>query len=174
MPELELEIKEGDTTGKRIGILAALIAVVLAAVTIFSHRAHTQAVILKTEVNDQWSFYQSKRLRGHTLDLGIDMLTALSPDSPKTKAIVERYEKEKRRYTEESNQIKSDAETKQKEVELTEHQALRFDIGEGLLELGMVLCSLYFIARRTILPVVGASAAVVGTVVAISGLLLVH
>jgi hypothetical protein len=176
--ELELEIKHHDIEdkgmAKRVGLLAASIAVVLAVVTILSHRAHTQAVITKTEVNDQWSYFQSKKLRGHTLDLGIDLIQSLGAESAKAKEVEKRYEKERDRYGEEAKEAKSEAERKQKEVELAEHQALRFDIGEGLLELGMVLCSLYFIAHRNIFPAVGVTSAVVGSAIALTGLFLSH
>ena len=64
MPEVELapEGRDSDPAGKRVGIQAAILAVFLAVVTIASHRAHTTAVIVRTEANDQWSFYQSKRM----------------------------------------------------------------------------------------------------------------
>ena len=53
-----------------------------------------------------------------------------------------------------------------------EDQALRFDFGEGLLEIGLVLTSLYFIARSKLFPVVGVISALIGIGMAISGYLL--
>ena len=60
MAELEIhhEGHEEDGFGKGVGVLAAVIAIFLAGVTISSHRAHTAAVVEKTEANDQWSFFQ--------------------------------------------------------------------------------------------------------------------
>jgi hypothetical protein len=55
---------------------------------------------------------------------------------------------------------------------LAEHQALRFDLGEGLLELGLVLSSLYFLAKKRVFPLFGLSAAVVGAAIGISGFLI--
>jgi hypothetical protein len=46
---------------------------------------------------------------------------------------------------------------------------LRFDFGEGLLEIGLVLTSLYFIARSKLFPAVGVISAVLGLASAISG-----
>ena len=34
--------------------------------TISSHRAHTEAVLIKASTNDRWSFYQSKRIKLHS------------------------------------------------------------------------------------------------------------
>ena len=49
---------------------------------------------------------------------------------------------------------------------------LRFDIGEGLLELGLVLCSLYFLARKTFFPALGLLASIAGTALGIWGWML--
>jgi len=46
---------------------------------------------------------------------------------------------------------------------------LRYDIGEGLLEIGLVLTSLYFISRSKLFPVIGMVAAIAGTVIAALG-----
>jgi len=71
----EVEIHTGhdhaaDEFGRRVGVAVGLIGIVLAVVTIGSHRAHTAAVITRTEANDQWSFYQAKKLREHLVDVG--------------------------------------------------------------------------------------------------------
>jgi hypothetical protein len=49
---------------------------------------------------------------------------------------------------------------------------LRFDFGEGLLEIGLVLSSLYFIARSTLFPIVGVISALIGVGIAASGFLM--
>jgi hypothetical protein len=58
------------------------------------------------------------------------------------------------------------------ETKRAESRALRFDLGEGLLELGLVLCSLYFLARKNFFPIFGIIAAALGTVLGASGYLL--
>lgn len=157
--------------GQRVGVLAAFIAVFLAVVTIQSHRSHTQAVIVRTEANDQWSFYQSKKIKGHLLELGRDVL-GNQPQSEKTAAMLERYKSEGERYAEEAKEIQKEAQTKEKECALVERKALRYDLGEGFLELGLVLCSLYFISKKRLFPVIGIISAVSGLVVAALGFLL--
>jgi len=66
MAELEIHHEsegEHDPRGQQVGVLAAVLAVLLAIVTILSHRAHTEGVLLKTEANDTWAFYQAKRIK---------------------------------------------------------------------------------------------------------------
>ena len=173
--EHELHHDEGehssDPAGRRVGVLAAFIAVVLAVVTIQSHRTHTRAVIVRTEANDQWSFYQAKKLKSHTLELGSDILGNL-PQTEKTAASLERYKKEMERYSEEAKEIQKEARSKEKECALAERQALRYDLGEGFLELGLVLCSLYFISKKGLFPVLGVVSAVSGAVLALTGFLM--
>lgn len=172
--EHELHHEEGhgsDPLGQRVGVLAACIAVILAVVTIQSHRSHTQAVIVRTEANDQWSFYQSKKTKGHILELGRDIL-GNQAQTEKTAAIIERYKSEGERYAEEAKEIQKEAQGKEKECELVERKALRYDLGEGFLELGLVLCSLYFISKKKLFPVIGIISSVSGLVTAVLGYLL--
>src|SRR6476660_4274546 len=77
MAEFEIKTEGGgsDPLGQKVGVLAAVLAVGLAVVSIASHRAHTTAVLLKTEANDRWSFYQSKRIKLHSLELGEQLVT---------------------------------------------------------------------------------------------------
>ena len=49
------------------------------------------------------------------------------------------------------------------------NHARRAKADEGLLEIGLVLTSLYFIARRNIFPTLGTIAGVLGAVLAIYG-----
>ena len=173
MAELEIhhEGAEHDPTGKKVGILAAVLAVILAIVTIESHRAHTAGILFKTEESDQWNFYQAKKLKSHNLELGEDLISLLAPKGEATTAKkLEEYKTGVARYERESKEISDVAEEKEKESTHAEHQALRFDFGEGLLEIGLVLSSLYFISRRMMFPIVGVIAGLAGVAVAAWGL----
>ncbi|HWE52253.1 MAG TPA: DUF4337 domain-containing protein [Bryobacteraceae bacterium] len=171
MAELEVhtEVEGGDPFGKRIGILASVLAVFLAIVTIVSHRAHTDAVLFKSDANDKWSFYQAKRIKFHSLELGEDLLNAMASRDAVADATLARYKSEKKRYTHDSDVAQDDARKMDEKAEHVEAQALRYDIGEGLLEIGLVLTSLYFIARSKLFPVLGTISALIGLASAISG-----
>jgi hypothetical protein len=171
MAELEIhhEGHEADPLGKAVGIMAAVLAVLLAVVTIVSHRAHTGAVLLKSEANDKWSFYQSKRIKFHSLELGEDIINALPSKTDTADKTLAHYASEKKRYAKDSATAQQDAEETDKEAAHVEEKALRYDFGEGLLEIGLVLTSLYFISKSKLFPVVGVIAAISGTVLAILG-----
>jgi hypothetical protein len=171
MAELEIhhETEHHDPTGKLIGVAASILAVLLAVVTIISHRAHTDAVLLKADANDQWSYYQSKRIKFHNLELGEDLLNAMQLKNEAAAKTLEKYATEKKRYEKDSGKAQDKAKETEKEAAHIEAKALRFDFGEGLLEIGLVLTSLYFIARSKLFPVLGLISASAGTVVALMG-----
>ncbi len=164
MAELEIhtEVEGADPFGKKIGVLAAILAVLLGIVTIVSHRAHTDAVLFKSDANDKWSYYQAKRIKFHSLELGEDLLNAMTARTAEADSTLSRYKSEKKRYTRESEAAQEDAKKMDEKAEHVEAQALRFDFGEGLLEIGLVLSSLYFISRSKLFPVVGVVSAALG------------
>jgi len=174
MAELEVhtEVEGGDPFGKKIGVLASILAVLLGIVTIVSHRAHTDAVLFKSDANDKWSFYQAKRIKFHSLELGVDLLNAMTARGTDATATLARYEKEKKRYTAESKEAQEDAQKMDEKASHVEDKALRFDFGEGLLEIGLVLTSLYFISRSKLFPAVGVISALLGIAAAVSGYLI--
>jgi hypothetical protein len=171
MAELEIHTEtEGalDTRGQKIGLLAATMAVALGVVTISSHRAHTAGVLLKAEANDRWSFYQSKRIKYHSLELGADLIATLAPKDDATRQKLENYRKEEERYDRDSKEVSEEARHKEHAAELNEQRALRFDFGEGMLEIGVVLTSLYFMSRRMLFPGIGIVVGVIGAVSALT------
>ena len=171
MAELEVrtEAESSDPFGKKIGILASIVAVLLAVVTIVSHRAHTDAVLMKSEANDKWSYYQSKRIKFHSLELGEDLLNVLGNKTPEALKTLEKYAADKKKYAHDSDVAQEAARDQDKEAAHVEARALRFDFGEGLLEIGLVLTSLYFISRSRLFPVLGATSAALGLAIAVSG-----
>ena len=168
MAELEIhhEGHEADPFGQRIGVMAAIIAVFLAGVTIMSHRSHTDAVIYKTEANDKWAFYQAKSIKRAQYDI------AARVASKSGSGLAEEFQKESERYKREDEEIQKEAQEKESETGLAERRALNYDFGEGLLELGLVLCSLYFISKKKLFPSVGLVSALAGVLIAATALFL--
>ena len=171
----EIEVKPehaADPNTRRVGIMVGVVGILLSVVTIAGHRAHTQAVIHRTESNDAWAYYQAKKIREYTSEVTISVLQTLAADPAKTVAPVQKLNAARDKYAADAEKIQEDARRKDKETDVEEGRALRFDIGEGLLELGLVLCSLYFLARNGFFPVFGVLAAAAGTVMGIWGFLL--
>lgn len=176
MAELEIhheqEGEAKDPLGQKIGIVASLLAVCLAIVTIASHRAHTAGVLTKADENDQWSLYQAKKIKLHNLELGVDLSAMIGAKDEGTAKTVARFKKEIGRYTKESDDVQSEANGMEVKVKKLEDRALRYDVGEGLIEIGLVLSSLYFISKKTYFPLIGVIAGVLGIAISLMGLFL--
>ncbi|HEY5101561.1 MAG TPA: DUF4337 domain-containing protein [Steroidobacteraceae bacterium] len=175
MAEVEIHTEHEhakDPFGQRVGVMIGIIGIILAVVTIASHRAHTATIIAKTEANDQWTFFGAKKVREHLLDVGAGLATALGGDKDSVRDLANGYRHERDRYKGEAEAIAVEAHKKEVESGTEEKRALRLDVGEGFLELGLVLSSLYFLSKRKFFPVLGGIAAVVGVVFSAIGFLL--
>jgi Domain of unknown function (DUF4337) len=175
MAEVEIHTghpHEGDELGKKVGVCVGLIGIVLAVVTIASHREHTAAVVLKTEANDQWAYYQAKKIREHVSSVGGTLLEALGTDAQRVKKGTDTLVAERDKFAREAGELQKIAEAKEAETRRSEARALRFDLAEGFLELGLVLSSLYFLSHKRLFPVIGGLAALVGATFGVLGLLL--
>jgi len=173
MPEIELKPEHtADPNTRRVGILVGVVGVFLSLATIASHRAHTDTVIHRTESNDAWAYYQAKKIREYESEVAVTLLHTLGTDPIKLEAAVQKLEVSRTKFAAEAEKIQQDAKAKDDESDVEEARALKYDIGEGLLELGLVLCSLYFLARNSFFPIFGVLAAVAGTAVGIWGFLL--
>jgi len=173
MTEIEVSPEHAsDPNTRRVGILVGVVGIFLSVVTIASHRAHTQAVITRTESNDAWAFFQAKKIRANTNDVALTLLQNLAPDQARAAAAESKFEAARDKELGDTKGLENDARTKEAETQTEENRALKFDIGEGLLELGLVLCSLYFLARNSFFPVFGVLCAGAGIAMGIWGWLL--
>jgi hypothetical protein len=173
MPEIEVKPEHAaDPYTRGVGILVGVVGILLSVVTIASHRAHTDAVIHRTESNDAWAYYQAKKIREYTSEVAVTLLHTLSADAAKLEAPVQKLEAARAKYASDAEKIQQDARAKDDESDVEEIRALRFDIGEGLLELGLVLCSLFFLARKNFFPILGVVASIAGTAMGVWGFLL--
>jgi len=173
MPEIELTPEHtADPTTRRVGILVGVVGIFLSVVTISSHRTHTQAVIHRTASNDAWAYYQAKKIREHANDVALTLLQSLPADPAKATDAAHKLESARDKYADDAKEIMKEAQAKDAKSELEERRALRFDIGEGLLELGLVLSSLYFLARKNFFPIFGILSTAAGLAMGVAGWML--
>ena len=173
MAEIEVTPEHAaDPVSRGVGILVGVVGICLSVVTIASHRSHTDAVIHRTESNDAWAYYQAKKIREYTSDVALTLIQTLGTDPVKTEASSKKLEAARTKYVADAEKIQEDAKAKDDESDHEEARTLRFDIGEGLLELGLVLCSLFFLARKSFFPVLGVLSAIAGAAIGIWGYLL--
>jgi hypothetical protein len=125
----------------------------------------------KSTANDDWAYYQANSIKLHSVELGEGLLSVLDAKGDAADKLRARYEEEKKKYSEQRDSQQQKAQQSDESAEADEHRALRYDFGEGLLEIGLVLTSLYFISRKKMFPVMGVLAGLAGAGIAITGLL---
>jgi len=116
MPDEIGELKEHAEEGAHEPSLApvtltmAILAVVIATVTLLGHRAHTEEVLLQTRAADQWAYFQAKEIRRRSYELFLDELSIFSlQDAKQVDAVREKYKKQVDRYSDELKEIEAEA-----------------------------------------------------------------
>ena len=167
------EAGEGGESLTNISLAISILAVLVAMVTVLGHRSHTEAVLSQAKASDQWNEYQAQRIRSTTLAAVADMLT-LQPAAAEGAAIeakLKQYEGQQEKWKEQTNEEREKAQEFEKDVAHAEHQATRYDVGEALLQISVVLCSVTLFTRKRLYFLCGLAVGAVGLVAALTGFL---
>jgi hypothetical protein len=152
-----------------VTLTMALLAVLVATVSLLGHRTHTEEVILQSKVTDQWAFYQAKNIRRHTDELFADLTTVVaSKDAEAAAKLHEKYRAEADRYKDEQKELDAKAVELENDVEHTRRKADRFDLGEVFLEIALVITSITLLSGRRVFWHIGLLMATAGILVAAS------
>jgi hypothetical protein len=168
--ELQERAEGGRARGMApVSFTMAVLAVLVAVVTLLGHRSHTEEILLQNKTTDQWAYYQAKNLRRNNLEALNDMMSALSgKDSARAEAVEKRFEASIEKYKDDQGEIEHEARTLESELTLTTHRADRFDTAEVLLEIALVVTSITLLTGRRAYWGLGLVFAACGIVVAAS------
>lgn len=178
MPEgIDLPEAQSEHTAYRytvpVSVTISILAVLVAGATLLGHRAHTEELLLQSHATDAWAYYQAKNIRLQEVQGIADLLGGLAPrDRQKTEAIRENYLQEAARYQSEKDDISGKAREYEKERDLLRRRADRFDGGEALLEVGLVICSITLLTKHRAFWLAGMLIGAAGVVLALTGLFL--
>jgi seryl-tRNA synthetase len=169
--EFSKQMKEaGEASLTRISLAISILAVLVAMVTVLSHRSHTEAVLLQSRANDQWDEYQSRKLRAENLTVTVDLLT-LQPVSDKavTQKKIDDYNAKIKKWTAQLDDDQAKAKDLEAEVATAEAKASHYDLGEALLQIAVVLSSITLFTRKNSYFFLGLALGVAGIVVTVLG-----
>lgn len=150
MQEFSKQMKEGgEESLTSISLAISILAVLVAMVTVVGHRSHTEAVLMQARATDQWNLYEAKKIRQDSLEVVIDQL-ALQPtiDAKATAAKIVEYKAHIEKWKTDLAAAQAQAEEYEHGREHAEHQAGRYDMGEALLQISVVLSSITLFTRR--------------------------
>lgn len=155
-----------------VSLTMAIVAVLVATVSLLGHRAHTEEILLQNKATDEWAYYQAKNLRLNNLQALNDVMGALEGKNEKAEQVQKRFEGNIEKYTEEKKEIQDKAHELEAELTHETHRANRFDLGEVFLEIALVITSITLLTGRKHYWMLGMVMAVAGIVTAASVLLL--
>jgi hypothetical protein len=165
------EAAHHDPSLAPVTMTMAVLAVLVAAVSLLGHRAHTEEVLLQNKATDQWAYYQAKNIRRHSYELFLDLLAVSSVKDPtNAEKISEKYKQQIERYQDQLKDAESEARGLENEVQQQQRKANWFDLGEVLLEAALVISSITLIVRKRFFWRFGLVLAGVGIAIAIGGL----
>ena len=185
--EEHAENAEHDRMMRPVAMNMTILAVMVAVVTVLGHRTHTEAILNQTRaaveqnrVADEWAFYQAHKIRANDTDLATDLMgvvTIANKDEAKKKT--KGYADHQQHWAAELKESEDKAHEKEKKVseyeekvEEAEARANRFDLGEVLLEIGLVITSITLLTHKRIYWYMGMGFSVVGIVATTLGVLL--
>lgn len=152
-----------------VSLTMAILAVLVATVSLLGHRAHTEEILMQTRATDQWAYYQAKNMRRNNLEALDQMLTVIpSKDPGQAEKVHHHFEQDIEKYHDQQQDIQSEARTLEKEVEHVSRRADRFDLGEVFLEVALVITSITLLTDRRIYWFTGMAFAALGIVTAAS------
>jgi hypothetical protein len=166
------ESGEGGESLKSISLGISILAVLVAMVTVLGHRSHTEAVLMQSRAGDMWNEYQAKKIRMDNLSVDVDLL-ALQPsnDAAAVAAKTKEYQTHIQKWKSDLAEEQEKAQEFEKEVNHAEAQAARFDLGEALLQIAVVLCSITLFTRKRTYFLMGLALGAAGIAVAVSALM---
>lgn len=174
MNEFSKQMREAGEAGmRRVSLAISVLAVLVAMVTVLGHRTHTEAVLMQTRAADQWNLYQARKIRQGQISTTMDLLS-LQPsanDAPVQKKL-EEYKAHLQKWAPELADEQRKAEELEHEVNQAERRANRYDLGEALLEIAVVLASITLLTRQQMYFLLGVLLGVVGIAGAASALLI--
>lgn len=129
-----------DRLNRNVAMTMAVVAALLACVTMLSHRSHNETLQLQNESNkavieanvnhtratDQWGYFQAKNIRSHMYQVDLKLLSVLArqPDKESERASVEKEWKGKvDKYEDELKGLEAEARGLVKEAEKKEEEA---------------------------------------------------
>lgn len=156
-----------------VSLTMAVLAVLVAIVTLLGHRAHTEEILLQAKVTDQWAFYQAKNIRRDAYQMFLEQLAlGEAQDRQAAERAREKYESAMEKERGRQEEIQAEARKLEGEIGSQRRRADRFDLAEGLLEAALVITSITLLTRRRNFWLFGSVVAAGGLVAAASALLI--
>ena len=178
----ELHEHAENTFSRRVALVTAVYAVVLAIAALGGNHAMKEMLLAQQQSSDQWAFYQAKVIREHLyraqkMRLEVDLAERGAASRPeareKMEALFKKFDEEEKRYGAEKKDIEKDAKKLEAVRDGFQARDPYFLVGEALLQIAIVMSSVSILARSGLIFSFSLVLAVVGAVMTANGYFMV-
>jgi hypothetical protein len=158
-----------DPSNKKIALLIALLALVLAFSETLGKAAQTSALSLNIEASNLWAFFQAKTIRQTVVRTAAEQ-TAVLPSSKDSQKQIEAWKKTADRYQSEpeTNEGRKELAERAKAAEQKRDRAMaayhQYELASAAVQIAIVLASAAIITGAMALTWIGVGLGVVGVV----------
>lgn len=153
---------------KKVAATMAIIAALLAVVSVLGQILTTEELLHQQQASDQWAYSQAKDIRHYVASVAADTLGAGKGDQ----ALVAKYAGDDKRYKNDTTSIQEKARELEDESHRAGRHAFRMHLGEVFLEIAIVLSSLAILSKRSLFWLIGIGSAAAGSIIALTSLLI--
>lgn len=177
----ELEEIRSKTFTKRIALVTAIFAVILAIASLGGSNATKEMLLAQQQSSDQWAFYQAKVIREHLyrsqkMRLEADLAERGGSIKPETRkhyeSLLKKLDEEAVRYSTEKKEIEKEAKKLEHERDIYRQKDPYFDYAEVLLQISIVMASVSILAVSRPMFYFAVFVALSGTILTINGYVL--
>jgi Skp family chaperone for outer membrane proteins len=162
-----------DPSMAPVSLTMAVLAVVVATVSLLGHRTHTEEIVFQNKASDEWAYYQAKSIRRHVDQTFVDLSSLMATkDSAETARLAAKYADEAKRYNDEQKELQAEATRLEDETHLASRKADRYDLSEVFLEIALVITSITLLSKRRAFWYGGIVLGILGAAIALTGIVL--
>jgi len=173
----ELHEHAENTFSRRVALVTAVFAVVLAIAALGGNHAMKEMLLSQQQSSDQWAFYQAKVIREHqyrgqkmVVETQLaDPSTVKGAEREKLAALAGKFAEEEKRYNAEKKDIEKDAKKLEHERDLFRERHPYFEFGEVLLQIAIVSASVSILSTSRQMFWFSLVLAVLGAVLTLNG-----
>jgi len=176
----ELHEHAADTFSRRVALMTAVYAVMLAIAGLGGKYAMKEMLLAQQQASDQWAYYQAKVVREH-LNRGNKILTEAQLAEPsalkgaeraKFEALAGRFADEEKRMAGDKKDIEKAAHKLEHERDLYRTKDPYFDYAEVLLQIAIVCSSVGILSTSRPMVLTSVVLAATGALLTLNGFLL--
>lgn len=178
----ELEEIRSKTFTKRVALVTAIFAVILAIASLGGNNATKEMLLAQQQSSDQWAFYQAKVIREHLyrsqkMRIEADLMergATIKPEMRKHyESMLRKMDEEEARYNTEKKEIEQEAKKLEHERDINRSKDPYFDYAEVLLQISIVMASISILAVSRQVFYFAIALASLGSIMSLNGFLLI-